>query len=278
VSTTLRHNNAFVHEQAFSARWHVQVELPLALRPFAVLAGRRPVLDCFAREDGPCVLHLVPRDPDGGEPLAIPCPDGARAVFHVANAWDEGDVVIVDAAVEDAVPDLCVAAPDDLRARQKTADAPVPPGRLMRFLVDTRARTMTATVLASIDCEQPTVSRARYGQRHRYVYCATPGGSAAANFLHHHAVARIDTEAGTHAMWDFGPRSFVGQPAFVARGSDEDDGWLLAWVLDAARGRTDVAIFDARAIERGPVAVLDTGTLLPGYNHARFYADRAVVG
>ncbi len=277
VSTTLQHNNAFVHEQAYTPRWHVQFEFPLKLKPFSVLAGKKTVADCFAREKKPCVLHLVPRD--GGEPLRLDVPDGAGSIFHIANAWEEGETVIVDAVAEEVMPDFYSAEPDELRARNSRPDTKTPPGHLHRYTVDTRARTITARTLLPLVIEQSIVNRARFGLKHRYVYAATPGTAGGERdpmmFLNFHALARIDVDSCTHTQWDFGPRCFVGQPAFCARpgASDEDDGWVLTWVLDAARARTEVAIFDARDFAKGPIAQVDLGTLLPGYNHSRFYSE-----
>ena len=64
----------------------------------------------------------------------------------------------------------------------------------------------------------------------------------------------------------------VSPCAFVARpgATEEDDGWVLTWRL--REEGASVAILDARAVEKGPVATLDLGVHLPGVSHTRWAA------
>ncbi|MEM9727780.1 MAG: carotenoid oxygenase family protein, partial [Myxococcota bacterium] len=41
---------------------------------------------------------------------------------------------------------------------------------------------------------------------------------------------------------------------FVDAGGTEGEGWLLTYVYDAERRTSDLAVFDATAVRKGPVA------------------------
>ena len=60
---------------------------------------------------------------------------------------------------------------------------------------------------------------------------------------------------GTVLAFDFGLAQ-TGEPLFVPRSrtAAEDDGWLLVLNHDLPSHRSQLAIFDARTIEDGPLA------------------------
>lgn len=71
-------------------------------------------------------------------------------------------------------------------------------------------------------------------------------------------VGRFDFQTGQMRVFDFGAGHATHEPLFVPRpgGAEEDDGWLLVYVHNAAREATDVQVLSARAVEDGPIATL----------------------
>jgi carotenoid cleavage dioxygenase len=59
---------------------------------------------------------------------------------------------------------------------------------------------------------------------------------------------------GALTRWTPGAGQQPDEALFVPFGAAEDDGYLLSMVFDAARARSYVAVLDATAIERGPLA------------------------
>lgn len=74
----------------------------------------------------------------------------------------------------------------------------------------------------------PAINPAFSGSRNTYIYSASSSGSR--RFLPHFpfdSVAKINTVDGSVSMWSARCRRFIGEPIFVPKGNDEDDGYLL---------------------------------------------------
>lgn len=65
---------------------------------------------------------------------------------------------------------------------------------------------------------------------------------------------------------------FTNEPVFVPRSQPESeaDGYLLVLVFDAEQARSGLFIYDARAIEDGPVAVAWLRRSIPYGLHGSF--------
>ena len=70
------------------------------------------------------------------------------------------------------------------------------------------------------------------------------------NSLTHYNLAE-----GTEESWWCGPDSAFQEPAFIPRTPDavEGDGWLLALVDNHVTNYSDLCLFDAQAVGRGPI-------------------------
>jgi all-trans-8'-apo-beta-carotenal 15,15'-oxygenase len=274
VRHRLHGKGAFVHDLAVTPKYYLVIESSGRLSLPTLLGGRTTVYDSFQwPAGGRCTLWLVPRDGQT-QPVGVPMPEGLPAAFHLANAFEEGGQVLADLVAETGPVDFSTARPAELRAR-----APRPPGppvhsRLWRCTVDPKAGTMTARMVADLQVEQPDGPPARYGQPTRYAYARTPGGDEP-EILHWHGLARLDLQTGQTALWHAGPERFCGPPVFTPRpgGQAEDDGWVLAWVLDAARGLSQVVVLDARDIAAGPLATLELAMYVGLPSHATFTQD-----
>jgi carotenoid cleavage dioxygenase len=62
---------------------------------------------------------------------------------------------------------------------------------------------------------------------------------------------------------------------FVARddAKAEDDGWVMSYVYDAARGATDVVILDAQDFAGAPVATITLPVRVPFGFHGNWLPD-----
>ena len=91
------------------------------------------------------------------------------------------------------------------------------------------------------------------GYRHGW-FAARTGGRDGSAF---DGIAHIDLKTGRRATYVFPGGDAPGEPVFVPRSADapEGDGWVVAVVYRAAEDRSDFAVFDAGAIEAGPIGV-----------------------
>lgn len=65
------------------------------------------------------------------------------------------------------------------------------------------------------------------------------------------------------------------EPVFVPRsdGAAEDDGWVLAYVYDAADDRSDVVVLDAQDFTAPPVATIHLPVRVPFGFHGSWLPD-----
>ena len=88
------------------------------------------------------------------------------------------------------------------------------------------------------------------GKKHRYLYlnaCDSPTKSGPLQ-----AIWKLDKKSAEQQFWSPAPRGFSGEPIFVPRtsGTQEDDGWVLSVVYDAAMHRSYLVILDAQNIKQ----------------------------
>jgi len=243
---------ALVHDFAITERFVVFVACPATLSMERLWAGRPPL----AWEPGlGCAVGVVPRD--GGEARWRPTP--SAMVWHLMNAFEDGDRILVDLCEQDAAmfPALDGTPPDEARAVQ----------RLARWMLEPDGSVARA-VLWGGPCEYPRIDERRTGRRHRYGYLACDGGPGSGDPFHR-GLARFDFETGDLARWSAGPWCAVGEPVFAAgSGGGEADGYILTTVFDEAAAASHLAILRADDLAAGPVARAHVGHRVPMGFHA----------
>lgn len=262
-----------VHDQRATASWYVATEQAVRLSAPAAMWGARTVYDALQTPRGAtATLLLVPRA-SGDRMLRIPLPAPYEIAFHVINAFDDGDRVIVDLVVYGGRIGFTAAAPPALREHVGVTQSHGPKPTPMRFVVDPAAGKIVETkALGELPGEAPEVSDARMGQRYQFAYFPSTrdGGRLpdSGGYFYYDALAKLDVETGKTSSWVSG--GVVSPPAFVAAPSptSEDDGWLVAYLLE--KDGASLVVLDARAVEAGPVAKVKLGIHLPGVSHTRW--------
>ncbi|MEV4354743.1 carotenoid oxygenase family protein [Nonomuraea sp. NPDC004186] len=193
-------------------------------------------------------------------------------VFHTLNAYDDGDEVVVDV----------------VRYPKRFVDARLDLGGLPtldRWTIDPAAGKVRRTRLDDRPQEFPRMDERRTGRPYRYGY------TSAARDLHD-VLYRADSELedlpdqafdntlikhdlvrGTQEWRQFGRGAYVGEPAFVASGAAEDDGYVLALVNNETRGAADLMILSAQDFTGEPVATVHLPARVPLGFHGSWIAD-----
>ncbi len=246
-----------IHDCAVTARFAVVLDLPVTFSMRAVLAGHE-----FPFRWNPSHRARVGLLPRRGEDAdVIWCEVEPCFVFHVANAFDDGDGPVVLDVV--AYPTMFATDGSGLDAL----------GRLERWTIDPTTRRVDRRVLDATPQEFPRIDERRFGRRHRYAYTVAvpPDGNTqlrGASRLYKH-----DLETGHRAVHEFGddrvPGEFVFVPAHGEAG--EDEGWLLGLVIDTANDSTELAILDARRFEAAPVATIRLPHRIPPGFHGNWF-------
>ena len=187
-------------------------------------------------------------------------------VFHVMNAWEDGNRIVADVMQFEEPP--LFTHPDGRPTDPKKSRA-----RLCRWTFDLSGGTdrFTQEYLDDITGEFPRIDDRHAGMinRHGWYACANPNGHAASGFS---GIVHVDSKANRRAQYLLPVGDTISEPVFVERGKDaaEGDGWLLAAVWRAQENRSDLAVFNATDVESGPVALVKLGHRVPDGFHGNW--------
>jgi carotenoid cleavage dioxygenase len=249
---------AMIHDFALTERHVVWFDLPVVY-DFDLL-GRRPFPAAWKPEYGARV-GVMPRD--GGDADVRWTEIDPCFVYHPANAWDDGDRVVVDVPKYGKVFDVDLSGPVDTASVYE------------RWTIDPTGDKLVAEVLDDRSQEFPRINEGLLGRRHRYAYATRTEfeGSFALNGLVKH-----DHDRGTSESATFGTAGHAGEPIFVPDpdGTGEDDGWVLVVVYDAARDGSDLYVLDATDFGGRPVARVALPQRVPYGFHGSWVPDSAL--
>jgi carotenoid cleavage dioxygenase len=173
-------------------------------------------------------------------------------VFHVLNAFDDGERVVLDVVRYDSVFDT---APGEAITHATPT--------LHRWTVDPTTNRVHEEALDDTPVEFPRIDPAVAGSRHRYGYCVRTGADPVQPTFE--GLIKYDFARDEAVRYDPGEGRSPGEPVFVrARdGAGEDEGWVLSVVYDAARDASDLVILDATSFAGPPVATVHLPARVP---------------
>jgi carotenoid cleavage dioxygenase len=172
--------------------------------------------------------------------------------FHVLNAYDADDTVVIDVIRYDRAFDT---------APGQAISSVLP--TLARWTIDLEARRISEQRLDDAPVEFPRVADAVAGRLHRYGYCTLLGDRA--DDPTQVGLVQYDLQRDEAVRFDPGPHRFPGEPVFVlaADGRDENEGWVLTVVYDATSDTSDLVILDATSFAGPPVATVHLPVRIP---------------
>lgn len=184
----------------------------------------------------------------------------ARWSFHMVNAWDEGDSIVIDICASNAtnfVPKL-----DGTMASAEEGILPV----VRRWKIDVSGTTNTVAeeVLDDLPCEFPRTDDRYMTRSHRHAYAVGGEGSA----LVFNRLLHYDTKTGARKTWG-DDNYLLGEPILAPRSADADegDGYLLTLAYDQTTCLNEMMIFNADDIETGPIGKAKLPLRIPAGFH-----------
>jgi carotenoid cleavage dioxygenase-like enzyme len=256
---------ASLHDFCLSGR-HVIFHLGPYVMDMSRLASGGTLLDALRWEPERGSRLLIVRREDG-EPVAS-VPVGNRYVLHGINAFEEGDRLTVD------VVELDRPVYDQYALPSLFED--VAPGRPVRFVVDLANGTLLETREMAYDRapDFPAIDPDRLGRPcdDLWVLGISKTGRRGRKFFDQ--VAHLSWSHPDHAeVWQAPPGWYLGgEPAFAPDPSGEG-GAVICQRFDAGTGESAFLVFDAFAVEAGPVAVLPLAAPVHLGFHAVFVAE-----
>ncbi len=255
-----------MHDFGLTDRYVVLLDLPVTFDLDLVARGLK--LPYAWNANHPARVGVLPRDGSADATWfgIDPC-----FVFHVMNAYDDGDRVVMDVCRYETSYDVAVMRGPG-------------PLTLDRLTIDPVVGTVSRARLDDSYQEFPRIDERRLGGRHRYGYTAVigdgvegaildearPAGASARNALIKH-----DLDQARSEVHEFGSGSTVGEGVFAARtpSSDEDDGYVMTFVHDPERGAADLVILAAQDFTAEPIARVHLPARIPLGFHGNWMPD-----
>lgn len=237
------------HDMIFSENWSILNDLPVFWDE--ELMKHRNLHAVRLHEGVPSRFALVPRH---GTAEDVRWFEGAPTyVLHWLNAYEEGDEVIMDGYFqENPTPSI-----EGFEEHGKNAhmmaylDQHSLGSKLHRWRFNLADGTTTEERLYDRTVEFGMINQKFAGQKYRYVYStvAKPGWFLFQGYVKH------DLETGETIEINLEPGRYASESPFVPRidAKDEDDGYLVSFIIDENEGTSECILIDCKKFEEGPV-------------------------
>lgn len=234
---------AYMHSFAVTERYVILTAFPFVVNPLDLLTKGKPFIQNFQwKPERGTEFILVSRNTGEVVKRIVAKPFFA---FHHANAYENGEEIILDAVIYDD-PSIIANIHEDH------------PVRLERFTLS-QGRVSSQTLLDA-PVEFPRVNEAYDGKPYRYIYLADPA----------QALYKVDTLSGEVKLWSQNGCS-VGEPVFAAAScpAEEDDGVVLSIVCSGENAF--LLILDGKTFEEMGRAIVNH-PIPPGL-HAQYFQN-----
>ncbi len=255
------------HDLAITQNYAIVHDLPVVFTDEARRAGKWSITVA----DLPARFGVIPRNGCSTDIRWFetdPC-----YIYHVVNAWEDGDVVVMHA---------CKMVPNGLRPNPQHGPyaSMVTVLNLQAVMCEWRMNLATGGIrcrqLDDRICEFPLINQDYSGQRSRYGYAMS---IAPTETLRFDGIYKYELETGQPVMHRYEPGVFGSEAAFAPRigGAEEDEGYLVSFTTDEASQRSEVRIMDARDLARSPLARIRLPRRVPAGFHATWARGDQIV-
>ena len=255
------------HDMIFSEHWSILIDMPVFWDAELL---KRDIHAVRFHPEIPTRFALVPRH---GGPVrwfeAAP-----TYVLHFLNAFEEGDEVVVDGYFQENPSPPPLANNDGYGHMMAHVDEHSFRPKLHRWRFNLADGTTREERLDERLVEFGTINQTFAGQPYRYAYSTTtkPGWFLFTGFVKHDLLTgestKLTLEDGRYASEaPFAPR--VGAV-------DEDDGYLVSFIIDENRGTSECVLIDCKNFAAGPVCRIALPHKISSGTHAH-WADRRVL-
>jgi carotenoid cleavage dioxygenase len=256
--------SSMVHDFAVTRHWIVLPVFPLTGSMQRAMSGKPP----FAWEpDKGTHIAFIPRNGSVAEVRWVSAPP--CYVFHPMNHFERDDgSVVIDVMKYEAPPFF--PKPDGAPVSDRT-----PSARLFRWTFDLSADPI---VMREVQLDDRPGEFPRFDER----FCMAPyrhgwivswdTTDSEPGARPHEALTHYDLATGKATDWRGAPGDRVSEPVFVPRAADAEqgDGWVLAVIFRAAEMRSDLAVFEACDIGKGPIGLAHLDSRVPAGFHGNW--------
>ena len=224
-------NGPMIHDCMLTEHFVIILDLPVTFSMKRLLAGDE--LPYAWNPKHPARIGLLPKE--GTNADIIWCQVSPCFVFHCCNAYQtEDQLVVLDACVHNHMFATRTDGPDATQTQ------------LERWTINPQTGLVARAVLDETPQEFPRINEQYLGKQYRYIYTVPyPKGSIAAGPLPY--LIKQDVQQGVTKTHPFKEGDVPGEFVFVPKklSRNEEDGWLMGYVLNTRQNTTQLVIIDA---------------------------------
>lgn len=264
-----------MHDFAITENYAIFMDLPLYFRPKEMVKEKKLIFSFDSTKKSR--FGVLPRYAKNESLIRwFELPN--CFIFHNANAWEDGDeVVLITCRIEN--PDLDMVG-DGTKDRLDNFS-----NQLYEMRFNMKSGLASQRKLSGSAVDFPRVNENYTGRRQRYVYGTILGSIAKVQGivkfdLHAEPDAsqtRLEVGGTVQGIFDLGPGRFGSEAIFVplepGTTVEEDDGYLIFFVHDENTGKSYVNVIDARTMSADAVAVVELPNRVPYGFHAFFVTE-----
>ena len=245
----------FMHDFAVTEKYTLFLDFPITLDIGRAISGG-PAVD-FEPQYG-SRIGVMPRYGTDEDVKWFDVETGV--VIHTANAWDEGNEVVLQAS-RSQTADIAGAGTSEGNNLEENQ------GRLYEWRINLETGSVVESELSDIPCDFTRVNDDYACHNTRYVYAGIFNTERAFTF---DGIMKHDNETGVTEAFKYGPNRHGGEAVFAPKvnSSCEDDGYLVCFVHDEATNQSECLIIDAQHLAAGPVATIIMPFRVPYGFHA----------
>lgn len=213
-------------------------------------------------------LGVLPRFGRGDQVRWFKAPN--QFTSHKMNAWNEGTKLFFDTCV----------SPGNLFPWFPEWGKPFDPSKaavkLTRWVVDYAQRGdgfESSRVLSDYIGEFPRTDTRFQTRPYRHGWMLGFGGPRRGDMAH------VDLHTGTTTVWEAPKNKVIQEPCFIPRAAaaPEADGWIAVAATDTDTLLTELLLFEATQLARGPIATIRTPVHMKPAYHGNWF-DAAQIG
>ena len=249
----------FMHDFAVTEKHTLFLDFPITLDIERAISGG-PALG-FEPEHG-ARIGVMPRYGTDADVQWFTVATGA--VIHTANAWDEGDEVVLHASRSQNA-DIAGAGTSEDNVLSENQ------GQLHEWRLNLKTGAVSERQLSETPCDFTRVNDNYACHPTQFTYAGVFNPQRAFTF---DGVMKYDHATGNTAHFYYGEQRHGGEAVFAAstQARAEDDGYLISFIHDEKKDQSECLILDARDISAGPVATLILPFRVPYGFHAGWVA------
>jgi carotenoid cleavage dioxygenase-like enzyme len=245
------------HDMAFTQNYMILHDLPVVFTEQAIRQKQWSI----EIADQATRFGVVPRNGEGAVRWfeTEPC-----YIYHVINAWEEADEVVMLGCKMVPNPH---AQGKEFGPYRAMVEVLALNAVLCEWRMNLKSGKCTSRNLDDAISEFPAINLNHAGQKNRFGYIQS---IAPTNTLKFDGIYKYDFNTDKREAYWYEPGVFGSEVAFAPRinAKTEDDGYLLGFCINEKDLSSELRIWNAQAIEDGPVARIMLPVTVPAGFHA----------